>query len=69
MVRAAYGQEIQFDAINTLVSAAFVEKVQEGKYHVSGYPDIAPTEGAPENEDTMSFTATFEVFLTSKFLT
>lgn len=39
-----------------------VEKVQEGKYHVSGYPDIAPTEGAPENEDTMSFTATFEVF-------
>ena len=62
MVRAAYGQEIQFDAINTLVSAAFVEKVQEGKYHVSGYPDIAPTEGAPENEDTMSFTATFEVF-------
>ena len=62
MVRAAYGQEIQFDAINALVSAAFVEKVQEGKYHVSGYPDIAPTEGAPENEDTMSFTATFEVF-------
>ena len=35
MVRAAYGQEIQFDAINALVSAAFVEKVQEGKYHVS----------------------------------
>ena len=62
MVRAAYGQEVQFDAINALVSAAFVEKVQEGKFHVSGYPDIAPTEGAPENEDTMSFTATFEVF-------
>ncbi len=29
MVRAAYGQEIQFDAINALVSAAFVEKFRK----------------------------------------
>ncbi|WP_289164050.1 trigger factor [uncultured Parasutterella sp.] len=62
MVAAAYGREVEYDVINKLAIDEYIKKIEEGKYRVSGMPDIAPTEGAPADADKISFTATFEVF-------
>lgn len=62
MVAAAYGREVEYEVINKLAIDQYIKKVEEGKYQVSGMPDIAPTEGAPTDGENLSFTATFEVF-------
>ena len=68
MVRAAYGQDVQFDAINALVSAAFVEKVQEGKFHVSGYPESLRPKALLKMKTQCPSPLLSKSSLTSKFL-
>lgn len=61
MVAAAYGKEVEYNVINKLAIDQYLKKVAEGKFHVSGYPNITPSEEDGKG-DELKFTATFEVF-------
>jgi len=61
MLERSHGPGIRYDVINEQVGRAFERVVTEANLRVAGTPRLEPkTEGAPE--DTLAFTATFEVY-------
>lgn len=61
MLERSHGPGIRYDVINAQVGQAFEKAVQGAQLRVAGAPKLEPkTEGTPE--DTLAFTATFEVY-------
>jgi trigger factor len=61
MLERSHGPGIRYDVINSQISRAFEQAVDEAKLRVAGAPNLEPkTEGVAE--DTLAFTATFEVY-------
>jgi len=61
MLERSHGPGIRYDVINDQVGRAFEQAVSGAQLRVAGAPKVEPkTEGAPE--DTLAFTATFEVY-------
>ncbi len=61
MVAAQYGYQIESDVLNDRVGRAFNQAANENQLRVAGFPKIEPI--ASNDDDTsLSFTATFEVF-------
>ncbi|BBF23890.1 trigger factor [Sutterella megalosphaeroides] len=61
-VRAMYGMQAFDEAINELVSQAWVDASRESGLKVAGTPRIAIKPGTENDENEMHFVATFEVF-------
>ena len=61
MLERSHGPGIRYDVINSLVGRAFEQAVDGAKLRVAGSPTLTPkTEGVAD--DTLAFTATFEVY-------
>lgn len=60
MVAAQYGYQIETEVLNDKIGRAFDVAAQENNLRVAGWPKFEAVEGAPE--DTISVSATFEVY-------
>ena len=61
-VEAMYGMRAFDEALNELVGQAWSKAAQASGLQIAGAPKVEAVEGANGDEETMRFTAKFEVF-------
>ena len=62
MVEQQYGSQVRSDVIADAVNAGFTDAVRAQNLRVAGYPRIERRENAPEANEALEFSATFEVY-------
>ena len=62
LIERTHGPGIRYDVINSQVGRAFEQAVEEAKLRVAGAPSVEPKTEGVDNDTTLGFTATFEVY-------